>query len=311
MFPQPVMRGMILWPLALTLLIFSASSFAAKVAGVKGKRLLINLEGEPAKKGDIFYLKNPAGKRTAIIKIMAIKGDKALAVLGKGRAQKGYSLEYRPGSSTAQKRGGQQRPGQTRQDQEQEEKTSTAATSSDTTYWGIIAGFSMNSMDVDLKDQNGDPRDSVSMSGSGFSLKAFFDYKLIDSVWFRGFSGIETFTTSGDAKCGDASPFTEGCETDIMYLSLDPWGRYVFSEGNFRPWVGVGFSLLFPLSKTSTALDESSITNTSVMSFGVGLDWFVSPTFFVPVTVEYGLLPSSDDVSANMISLRAGAGFSF
>ena len=180
-------------------------------------------------------------------------------------------------------------------------------------FWGLIAGFAQNSMDVKLKDNNGDDRGDVSMSGNGFSAKGLLDYKLLESVWFRGMAGIEQFNTTAGNECGNNDPDYDNaaCETDIMYISLDLWGRYVFSSGSFRPWAGAGFSLLVPMSKTSTALDEDSITNTSVMAAGFGFDWFTSDTFYVPFQVEYGLLPSSDDVTASLIAVRVGAGFAF
>jgi len=293
---------------------FSQFGFAAKVVGVKGKKILVNLQGEPAQKGDLFFLINPAGKKRAIIKIMKVKGNKALAVLGKGKARKGYTLQYRPKKSSSAKRN---KGGGPDTDAPVSMTTGSSRSSGDM-YWGIIAGFAQNSMTVKLKQADTDTnpgadRGEESLSGNGFSFKGLIDYKLLESVWFRGTAGIEQFVAEGGQNCGNNVPDYDNaaCETDIMYISLDFWGRYLFSTGSFRPWVGAGFSLLVPMSKSSTALDEASITNTSVMSAGLGFDWFTSDSFYVPVQIEYGLLPSSDDVTANIIAVRVGAGFSF
>jgi outer membrane protein W len=283
--------------------VFSSPSDAAQVTAVKGKRVLINLEGEPAITGDIFFLLDSGGKRKAVVKIVKVQGNRALAVLGKGAAQPGYTLKYRPkpgASKTAQSNNATKSTSET---------SSTAGTSQ--MYWGVIGGFSQNAMDVELKDTLGNARGSASLSGSGYSLKGLFDYGLFDAIWFRGLFGIEQFNASGPANCGDAPPYSQTCTAEIMYLSLDLWGRYLFSQESFRPWLGGGFSMMFPLSESTTALNPSSVTNTSVMALGAGVDWFTSPTFFVPISVEYGLLPSSDTVSANTIAIRAGAGFSF
>lgn len=290
-----------------TIFILPNKALAASVVGVKGKKILVDLQGEPALKGDIFYLLDKSGKKKALIKIMKVKGNKALAMLGKGKALKGYTLKYRPKKgSTARK--GQKRGGDTTVNRGDDAPTS--AGESGGMFWGVMLGFSQNAMDVELQDNSGNARGSTSLSGNGFSAKGLVDYNLFSPVWFRGTFGIEQFNTEGENLCG-ASPFTDKCVAEIMYLSMDLWGRYLFSEGSFRPWVGGGFSLMFPLSQTATALDESSITNTSVMSFGLGVDWFTSPTFYLPFSVEYGLLPSSDTVSANTIAIRLGAGFSF
>lgn len=287
------------------------SSFAATVVGVKGKKILVNLQGEPALKGDIFYLLDKSGKKKALIKIMKVKGNKALALLGKGNAAKGFTLKYRPkkGESTANRpKGGES---------DKEDTTAESADSggsaagSSQMYFGVMLGFSQNSMDVELQDDAGASRGSTSLSGNGYSAKALVDYNLFSGIWFRGMFGVEQFNVSGDKLCGLSPSFNSTCTAEIMYLSLDMWGRYLFSEGSFRPWVGGGFSLMFPLTQSATALDESSITNTSVMSFGLGFDYFTSPTFYIPISVEYGLLPSSETVSANTIAIRAGAGFSF
>ncbi|MEO0335356.1 MAG: hypothetical protein AAF202_03125, partial [Pseudomonadota bacterium] len=223
------------------------------------------------------------------------------------RARKGYTLQYRA------KKGSTARKGKAAKGKMANNSSGDAGASSGSSdsYWGLLVGFAQNSMSVKLKDEDGEDREEVTMSGNGFSAKGLLDYKLLDNVWFRGTGGIEQFSTAGTEDCGESDPFDEACTTDIMYFALDLWGRYVITEGTFRPWLGAGFTLLVPLSKTSTALDEDSVTNTSVMSAGLGFDYFLSPTFYIPFQVEYGLLPSSEDVTANLIAIRLGAGFSF
>lgn len=290
---------------------FSLSAHAAKVAKAKGKKLLITLEGDPAQSGDIYYTLGPNGKRAGIIKIMKIKGDQALAILGKGRATPGMGLEFRPPTNKQAKTPPPSTSSDTDPLSGDEASVEMSATESSSEaapdgkmYWGFMGGFSMNSMDVELRDGSGTSRGTASLSGSSFSAKALFDYNLFDRVWFRGMSGLEGFSASGDNKCGDST--TEACNAEINYLSFDLWGRYLFSEGTIRPWAGAGFSLLFPMTKKATALDEASIINTSVMAFGFGADWFINSSLYIPISVEYGILPESDDVSASLIAIRAG-----
>jgi outer membrane protein W len=117
------------------------------------------------------------------------------------------------------------------------------------------------------------------------------------------------FNVTGAAKCADLNSQT--CDAKIMYWSFDFIGRYVFSNGNIRPWAGAGLGLLFPVSKSATALQASSVATTNVMMVTGGVDWFVNPNLYIPVSVEYGILPKSDEVEANWISLRIGLAVPF
>lgn len=273
----------------LSLLVFSVPTlaFSAQVAKVKDKKVLLQLDGEPAEVGDFYYLLNSDGKKKGIVKITKVRDDKAIATLGKGEARPGWTLlkrEKKAGAHT--KSAGKVR----------HEKQAVGES-----YFGVSLGYSMDSMKVQLA-----PDTTVSLSGGAITYKGFFDYNLFDRVWFRGYAGVESFVANGPTVCGGAA-----CDVNITYLSMDLWGRYVFMPGSFRPWLGGGFSLIFPLSKSSTALSESSISNTSIISFGGGFDYFFTPTIFVPLTVEYGLFPKSDNVDTNLIAIRTGLGFSF
>lgn len=291
----------------LVLVVIGPQAYAAKVEKTKGNKVLVSLEGEPAQVGDFYFIVTPQGKKTGILKITQVKGDKAMAILGKGKAQPGLALEYRPpkggGSASA---GAKKKP----------EKTSSSGSSSkmdsQRAYWGILLGMGLNNMTVDLKNAAGATRATESLSGSSFSAKGMFDYNIFDRVWFRGTVGLEGFNASGNNNCGPGpTVFNSVCEAKINYLATDFWARYAFSHSKFRPWVGAGVSLWFPASVSATALDEKSVTSTTVLSPGIGLDWFVTPKIYIPLQIEYGLLPESKEVSANLIAIRLGVGFSF
>jgi hypothetical protein len=164
-------------------------------------------------------------------------------------------------------------------------------------------------MDVRVTNATNQDLGTASMSGYGFSAKGLFDYELFPQIWFRGTAGLETFNAEAGSRgsgrdCGPGN--SDACNAKLMYLTFDFIGRYVFGQGSFRPWLGGGLGLLFPASKDATALDPASISTTNVIVFAGGFDWFTSPTFYVPVSIEYGLLPKSDEVEASWIALRAG-----
>lgn len=287
--------------LALLLVVglFVPSVFAAQVSKVKGKSALINLQGTAAAAGDRFFAMD-GGKKKAIIQITKVKGDKAIGKITKGNAAAGMSLSPAPSAGGSAPKYASSTP-------------SSSGSSSNPTgrsYWGGVLGYAMDSMSVNINDYyTNAPKGSVNLSGSGFSGNALFDYELFSQVWFRGLGGIEMFNVSGSAACGVAN--AEPCDAKIMYAAGTFIGRYVFAQGNFRPWVGFGIGLLFPITKSATALASNSIGTTNVMLPSIGIDWFTSSTMYVPISLEYGMLPKSDEVDAKWIALRVGMAVPF
>ncbi|MCB0362308.1 MAG: hypothetical protein KDD35_06285 [Bdellovibrionales bacterium] len=278
----------------------SVPAWAAKVSKVKGKKVLIDLEGETAEKGQIFYILSSSGKKKGMVKIVSIKGDKAIAKLGKGKAANGDGLEAKGSGSSAKSKDSRGRSNK------KSARKDKASSKSGNMGWGLLLGMGMDSMSVELDTV---PVESASLAGSGISYKALFDYGLFEKIWFRGTFGIESFNAEGSET--NAACDSKVCSVNIQYLSLDFWGRYLFSLSSFRSWLGAGFTLWFPMSKETTALETNSITNTSVMAIGGGFDWQINPKFYVPFQVEYGLLPASEQVSASAIAIRLGIGMNF
>lgn len=277
--------------LFLSLLLVPIAAQAAKITKVTGKKIMFELEGDSAKAGDVFVAYDAAGKKKGLIKIKAVKGNRAVGLLGKGRAEIGWvakvSSAKGKSSRTAKSSSG-----------------GTDASPSGTSYWGIVGGLAMDSMKVKIdNDGVGANETTVSMSGMAFSLKGLYDYNLFSQVWFRGMAGLEGVNASGSTQVGCQN---KACNASIYYLSTDLWGRFVFTDGSIRPWVGGGFSLMFPATKKATALEENSITNTSAISIGGGIDWFTSSTFAIPIQLEYSMLPKSETVEATAMGIRVG-----
>jgi hypothetical protein len=284
--------------LFLTLFI-SSTAYAGVIVKVKGKSALIDLKGGAASPGDSFYTVLPNGKRAGIVRISKVKGEKAIGRVIKGNVAAGMTMELQPPKVTG---GGS-------------EATKTKRASSDSapanrSYWGGLFGYGLDSMDVNVNDSvTGAFIKKVSLSGSGFSAKGLFDYEIFSQVWFRFTGGLEMFRVAGPKNCGSLNQQT--CDANINYLSMDFIGRYVFSDGSLRPWLGGGVGLLFPMSKEASALQTQSISTTNVIMLSGGLDLFTSPNFYIPMSIEYGLLPKSDEVEASWIAFRVGFGVPF
>ena len=282
-----------LYVLVIFALFFGPSLYAAEVTKVKGTNALIDLKGQAAAPGDQFFALSSDGKKKAVLQITKVKGDKAIGRILKGKADAGMALEPKAASAGAAS------------------GTAKAGSPNGRSYWGAMVGASMDSMKVQVNNFSvpGNVYGTANLSGMGFSAMGMFDYEVLPQVWFRGLGGIEGFNVSGSSICAGGN--SQACNASIYYLSVDFLGRYVFSKGDYRPWLGGGVALMFPASKSASALDSASIGNTSVIMIGGGLDWFISPTTFIPISVEYGMLPKSNEVDASWIELRVGVGVPF
>lgn len=278
---------------SLMLLICTATTHAADVIKIKGASALIDLKGEPAAPGDLFYAISADGKKRGIIQITKIKGDKALGHLNKGRAEPGMTLEPKaPGGGSPVAR----------------ERKSGGATG--TMYWGGMLGYAMDSAQVKVYNTGTSvERENASLSGNGITAMGLFDYGFSPNLWIRALAGLENFNVKGPASCGIAN--AETCDAKIMYLSGSAAARWLFMTGNIRPWVGAGVSIMFPVTKSSTAFDSSSIGSTQVILAQGGVDWFINPNMYIPISLEYGLLPKSAQVQASWMELRFGIAVPF
>lgn len=286
------------------LLCFSSTGLAASVSAVKGQKVLINLDGDATEVGEEFYLINPSSqKRSAIIRIKQVKGNKALGEIVRGKAADGFTLQAKAPSAMSADVAPQA-----------SEETSPAPTNA-TGYlrvlkdsWGVLGGYMMNTMDADItyRDSFGiSQKASASMSGSGFGFGGFYDYALNNSLVGRGYAAMEQFNVTGsttEAACNSSTT----CDAKINYLSLYGLLKWYPIQTKYRVWLGGGMGYLLALSKSSTALNESEISTNQVFTFGGGLDWQMDRKNYIPVSIEYNMFPASDTVKASMIVIKAG-----
>lgn len=288
------MKNYLLFAFGITILtsFYYPAADAAVVKRVKGTSVLVDLESDTAQEGDTYFLIDEDGKKKAIVKITKVKESQAIAKVMKGKPAEGMTLLFRPKKEA--------RGGGYQSHNDGSKPTGRA-------FMGALLGFSL--ADMGVKINTGSFQGTADLKGASFSGLAFFDYAFWERIGIRTTLGVQQFNATGDKKCGDL--VNQTCDANILYGNLNFMGRFMFSTGEFRPWAGGGFGFLFPLSKSSTALRPDTITNTSIGFGGFGFDWFLSPTDFIPVSFEYGMLPSSKEVSANLMSIRIGYGTAF
>lgn len=282
---------------------FSFHSFAAVVTTVKGARALIDLEGDMAEADEEFFLIDPnTTRRTAIIRILQVKGGKALAEITKGRAAPGFTL---------QAKGLSNRPMSTDVHDPKNEGGGSGGgryLSGLKESYGFTGAIHMNSMQAEVSSRdalNTVTRSSASMSGMGFGLGGFYDLPFTESLAGRVFAGVEQFNAAGDISVNACSGST-ACDAKINYLSVYALGKWYFLSGQYRMWLGGGGGFLLALSKSSTALNESQISTNQVMTAALGLDMQLDRKSYVPVSLEYNMYPDSSTVKASSIVIKAG-----
>lgn len=281
----------------MTSIILSQNAFAARISQVKGKQVLIDLEGDSANVGDKFFVMIDE-KKKGLVTITKVKGSRAIGTVDKGKAEVDAVVAFakagggspQASSSSSPKRGARSKKGMT---------------------FGVLGGYSMDSQTAKLIDTTRTNTIDVSMDGTGFSLLGFADIPYSGDLGFIGRAGLEMFNVDGTASANYCSGNTNQCKTEITYLTLDALLRYKFGNGGmFTPWVGGGVGIYYPISKTTTALNPD-IGMSTVFLADVGVNIAMGPKAYIPIVLQYGLFPPGPDVSTSIISLRAGYGMSF
>jgi hypothetical protein len=156
--------------------------------------------------------------------------------------------------------------------------------------------------------------EAVSLKGTSFNLKGYFDYDYSPLLTFRALSGLETFNTKGETSgaqliCGDGT--TTGCSVSFNYLSFEGHAQLNYLKGSTRAWVGIGYAFYVTMSKSINIpnLTASGSTNQAIL-VGTGADFKLSGGAYIPVLLEYGYIPG-DNVKSSALFVRGGYGWDF
>jgi hypothetical protein len=286
-------------------LFLSSQAFAATVSQVKGNRLLVQLDGLEIAVDSEFFILTPEGKRVGLAKVKAVKGERAVADLLKGRAQIGFSVQVRSAAAGTAKKASEGT------DVKSNDRKGMAVKSKPKNVGGVLFGLANNSMS--LTAQYGTTKSDLSMKDSGFLVKGFYDYSLTKDFVARLGAGLQMFSVKGSTTtniCENGA--STSCEVAFTYLAAEAVAQYYFSDGSFRPWGGLGYHFLIAATKKNNIPNLSSDTSTNQMiSFGAGFDYWMSKDSFIPFSFHYGMFPGSSNVSASAMIIQAGYGFGF
>lgn len=300
------------------ILLHSTSGFAASVSQVKESKLLLNLEGSSMATGDEFFLVNESGKKVGLAKIKAIKGEKALAELLKGKAAPGMTVQARAAGagSSSNAAAAEAPPAEPAAAEPSEEASSStekkvSSRKKKKNTGGFLLGYAMNNMT--LTAQYSTLKNDLTMKDSGFLAKGFYDYSLMKDLVVRFGTGIQMFGVKGTTTnniCENGT--TTACEVSFTYLVFEANGNYYLTDGSFKLWLGLGYSFLLAATKKNNVPNLSSDSSTNQMiTAGFGADWWTSRSAFIPLSIQYGMFPGSSNVKADALIVQAGYGFTF
>ncbi len=282
-----------IWLISIFML-FAHTAWSAQVLKIKGNKALLDNSDQSLYKGSEYNTINRQGQNSAVIQIQALKGNRAIGIITRGKTAPGQELRARTENSF-------------------DYKTAAAPTSNQSpairSHYGLLAGLNYSQMKVSFTDG-----DSVSMTGNGLTFRGFYQMPVLSSVMARIALGYVPLTAKGTASaaaCGTTT-LTADCSTNINYLEVEGMAQYNLSEQSSRFWLGIGFSFLSALSKSSNAINESKVSSNQMILFALGYDYTLSSTMYIPINFEYGYFPSSTSgVTASMMLINTGLGMSF
>lgn len=289
-----------LWWVAIFIL--GTSAQAARVIQSKNGKVMIDLEGDSVAANQSLFLLNAQNKKVALVKILQVKNGKAVAIITKGKSN-GSEIVQTGGNTSAGNDESSYSAG-SRNDKKAMYRAETKKAS-------VVVNLMSNSMTTRQADDTlPTPNvEDVAMKGSSFGVTGVLDWPIGHQFSLRGTLGYEPFKAAGTAvrpSCGGAT--TTDCNADITYLSGGGFVRYDFMKAPLIFWVAGGGTLKFPMSKSTTALNPSDIKMTMTYGAAVGVDYFINPKYFVPVSIEQQYFLKSDTVDANIMILRGGFG---
>lgn len=283
------------------LMAFPYLAFAQVVKQVKGNQALVEFPSDVTE-GEEYFALNPQGKRVGLLVLKKVKGTKAIANIAKGKAQAGYSLVSRASLTSASP------STQSASEDSDETASETSDFSMKKNAWGGLLALWQNSMSAVEKDSL-NVQETANMTGTSFGVGGFYDYSFTPNLQIRGIGSYDMYNVASTiAINGCDSKTSKDCNVKIGYLSFFGNLKYNFTLSKTRFFVIAGTGFLYAVSKSSTALKASDISLTQVFTGGLGLDYKLNNKSFIPISIEYGLFPPSEDVKASSIILRVGFG---
>lgn len=295
----------------LTIIFFSVVfvseiTMAMVVHKVKGTKVLILLQGSQVQVGQQLQVVDSNNKPTGQLKVSNISKDRALATLVSGKAVEknkvvaGNQATPMPAPvATAAKK------------VEKPKEVKEPAGPRVPFLGSLLLGLASNNLAIKVGD--GTTTQNVDNTGNSISLSLAVDRQYFQP-WFRarGLVAYEQFNAIGAANItGCANQTSRDCNTDIKYLSVGGYGKFVKEFSQFQFWGAVGLNIKHPISKSSTALVESSLGTTAAYGLTIGVDYTLESKNFITASIEKQFYLKSDSAETSTVFVRMGVGKEF
>lgn len=258
----------------ISLIFISSCAFAGTIKQIKNNKVLISLDGKPAKVGDQIYGVDASNKKTSILEITMVKGDQAIAKVVKGTPQPQDKTEPKVAAVFTSALGRPTPPPSLRQD---------------AIKIAVNLKYIIDSIASKQEDSSPIPvSEDVTMKGSNFGVNASVDYPMWSWLFLRGYGGYEMLKVTGTSTnlvCDGKS--SRDCNVNINYLSAGALARFNYAMTSMDIWAGAGVGFKQPISKKSTALKEENIAMANTAIVALGLDYHLNNKYFVPASFEY------------------------
>jgi hypothetical protein len=293
-------------------ILVSEISAAMVVYRVKGTKVLVLLEGSQVKVGQQLQVLDSNNKPVGQLKVGNVSKDRALASLVSGKAaeKNKVTASVQPSTSTSS-----EIPvaaaAKKAEKAEKVEKVKEPEGPRVPYHGSVLLGLASNNLAIKVGD--GATTQNVDNTGNSISLSLAVDRQYFQP-WFRarGLVAYEQFNAIGAANIvGCANQTSRDCNTDIKYLSVGGYGKFVKDYSQFQFWGAVGLNIKHPISKSSTALVESSLGTTAAYGLTLGVDYTLETKNFITASVEKQFYLKSDSAETSTIFVRIGVGKEF
>lgn len=300
--------------LFLTFVLGSEFAKAIVVNKVKGSKVLVQLDGAQVQVGQRLSVVDAKNKTIGSVKIVNVSKGKALASLVSGKVFEKSRLIVASQASTQSAAPAVTTspivvvvPAISKKAEKPKEPEGPRVP-----YMGsVLLGLASNNLAIKVGD--GTTTQNVDNTGNSISLSVAVDRQYFQP-WFRvrGLAAYEQFNAIGAANItGCANQTSRDCNTDIKYLSVGAYGKFVKDLSQFQFWGAVGLNFKQPISKSSTALVESSLGTTASYGLTLGTDYTLETKNFITASIEKQFYLKSDSAETSTIFVRLGVGKEF
>lgn len=250
--------------------------------------------------GDVIYGMT-GSKKTALIQIQKVKGNKALGTITKGHVAVGGKTMVRGAAPT--------RTAKANADDNEAYAGKSTITRRKKISIGVLGTYASQTakMTVQSTTQSAD----ASLTGSAMGFKGFADFDYSPNVTLHGAFGLQPLATKGSIAlplCDNGT--NSNCKFNYNFIAIEGAVRYNLVTAPSRYWIGAGYTFLVDGGHSNNTPNVNLAGGTSQMiALGAGADFALSKGF-IPVSVEYGIFPSGGGVTITSILVSVGYGWS-